>query len=152
MSLVRWDPFRELEDMSNRLNRFFGRSMLGVGSTQGSHEMMSVPDWTPTVDIVETPEEYMIKADLPEMRREDVKISMADHVLRIEGERKAEKEEKGRKYHRVERYYGSFMRTFTVPENVDGTKIRAEYKDGVLNVRLPKTAAHAPKAVDIKIT
>lgn len=151
MSLVRWDPFRELEDMSNRLNRIFGRSITGTMSAPGGQEMMSMPDWTPSVDVVETPEEYQIKVELPEVKREDVKLSVTDHTLRIEGERKAEKEEKGKKYHRVERFHGTFLRTFTLPQNVDAAKIHAEFKDGMLNVRMLKVAAPAPKAVEIKV-
>lgn len=149
MSLVRWDPFRELEDMSQRLNRVFGRSLLSPAT---SPEMTAMPDWAPSVDIVETPEEYQIKAELPEVKKEDVKLSVANGMLRIEGERKAEKEEKGKKYHRIERYHGTFMRSFTLPENIDDTKVHAEFKDGMLNVRIPKTAKAAPRAVDIKIT
>lgn len=149
MSLVRWDPFRELEDMNHRLNRFFGRPLLGP---QGAQEMAALPDWSPSVDVVETPEEYLIKAELPEVKKDDVKLSVSDGVLRLSGERKQEKEEKGKKYHRVERFYGSFLRSFALPDNVDAAKVRAEFKDGMLTVHLAKTAAPAPKATDIKIT
>jgi HSP20 family protein len=148
MSLVRWDPFRELEDMSNHLNRIFGRSTLSVPSTQ---EITSMPDWNPSVDIAETPEEYQIKAELPEVKREDVHLSVADGVLRLTGERKQEREEKGRKYHRVERHYGAFTRAFTLPENVDASRIRADFKDGMLSVRMPKAAVMASKTTEIKI-
>jgi HSP20 family protein len=148
MSLVRWDPFRELEDVSHRLNRVFGRSMLGTGGTQ---DVMTMADWAPSVDIAETTEEYQIKVELPEVRREDVKLSVAQGILRIEGERKAEKEDKGKRFHRVERFHGTFLRTFTVPDNVDDAKIKAEFKDGVLNVHLPKSEKATPRTVDIKI-
>jgi HSP20 family protein len=147
MSIVRWDPFRELEDMSERLNRVFGRSGLTRGEP-ASKDTMTVFDWSPTVDIVETPEEFQIKAELPEVKKEDVKVSVDRGVLRIEGERKQEKEEKGKKYHRLERSYGSFLRTFTLPDTVDETKVQAEFKDGMLNVRLHKAEKAKPNAAD----
>src|SRR5688572_3374586 len=105
MSIVRWDPFRELEDMSERLNRVFGRSAVARGEAPSKDALM-VFDWAPTVDIVETAEEFQVKAELPEVKKEDVKVSVDRGVLRIEGERKQEKEEKGKKFHRVERSYG----------------------------------------------
>jgi HSP20 family protein len=153
MTLVRWDPFRELEEMNERLNRAFG----GLGrpgaarASEAGREALTVPDWAPVVDITETDEEYLIKAEIPEVKREDVKVSVENGVLTMQGERKQEKEEKGKKFHRVERYYGSFLRTFTVPDNVDDTKVRAEFKDGVLNVHLPKSEKAKPKAIDVKV-
>jgi HSP20 family protein len=150
MSIVRWDPFRELEDMSHRLNRVFGRSGLARG-TEDKGEFVTF-DWAPSVDIAETAEAFEIKAELPDLRKEDVKVSVEDGQLRISGERKQEKEEKGKKFHRVERSYGSFMRSFSLPENVDDAKLSAEYKDGVLNVRLPKTERAKPKAIAVKVS
>ena len=149
MSLVRWDPFRELEEMSSRLNRVFGHSLV-PRSAEGAKDTMAMFDWSPTVDIAETPEEFQIKAELPEVKKDDVKVSVENGILRLEGERKHEKEEKGKKFHRVERSYGSFLRSFTLPENVDDTKVQAEFKDGVLNVRLPKAPAK-PKAKSIEV-
>ncbi|MFN3680442.1 MAG: Hsp20/alpha crystallin family protein, partial [Nitrospira sp.] len=111
MSLVRWDPFRELEDMTDRLNRIFARSS---ARTVGGKEHLTVADWIPTVDISETDQEYLIQAELPEIKKEDVKVTVEDGVLTIQGERHQEKEDKGRKYHRVERSYGTFMRSFTL--------------------------------------
>jgi HSP20 family protein len=150
MSLTRWDPFRELEEMNTRLNRIFGQPIEPRQTGAGKDAMM-VFDWSPTVDISETPDEFEIKAELPEVKKEDVKVSVDQGVLRLEGERKQEKEEKGKKYHRVERSYGSFLRTFTLPDNVDDTKVRAEFKDGVLNVHLPKTEKAKPKSVEVKV-
>jgi HSP20 family protein len=150
MSIVRWDPFRELEDMSERLNRVFGRSAL-ARSESSSKDAMTVFDWSPTVDIVETAEEFQIKAELPEVKKEDVKVTVDRGVLRIEGERKQEKEEKGKKFHRVERSYGSFLRSFTLPENVDEGNLQAEFKDGVLNVRLHKSEKAKPKSISVKV-
>jgi HSP20 family protein len=147
MALVRWDPFRELQDMSERLNHMFSRPALrGSGK-----EALTVADWIPTVDISETDAEYLIKAELPEIKKEDVKVTVEDGVLTILGERRQEKEEKGKKYHRVERSYGSFVRSFTLPESVDEGAVKAEYKDGVLNLHLPKIEKVKPKTIDVKV-
>jgi len=151
MTIVRWDPFRELEDMSERLHRAFGRSGVSRAELAASKDAMTVFDWSPTVDIVETPEEFQIKVELPEVKKEEVKVSVDGGVLRIEGERKQEKEEKGKKYHRIERSYGSFLRTFTLPDNVDETKVQADFKDGMLNVRLRKAEKAKPKSIEIKV-
>ena len=148
MNVVRWDPFRELEDMSDRLNRVFGR--LSVRRESGK-ETMTVADWIPVVDISETDAEYLIKAELPEVKKEDVKVTVQEGVLMIHGERRQEKEEKGKKYHRVERSYGSFVRSFTVPDDVDETKVRAESKDGLLHLHLPKCEKAKPKAIEVKV-
>lgn len=149
MSLTHWDPFRELEDISNRLNRTFGRSALQ--RTQGSRDALTFADWVPSVDVAETAEDFQIKVELPEVKREDIKVQVDNGVLRIEGERRQEKEEKGKKYHRVERSYGSFLRSFTLPENVQGERVAAEFKDGVLQVRLPKSQQSKPKALEVKV-
>ena len=150
MSIARWDPFRELEDMSERLNRAFGRSGLTRAELH-SKDAMTVFDWSPTVDIVETPEEFQIKAELPEVKKEDVKVTVENGVLTLQGERKQEKEEKGKKFHRIERSYGSFLRTFTVPLDTDETKVAADFKDGILKVHLPKTEKPRPKAIEVKV-
>ncbi len=150
MTLVRWDPFRELEDMSDRLNRMFSRSAL-PGTHGNGKETMVVADWAPSVDISETDGEYQIKAEIPDVKKEDVKVTLEDGVLTIQGERKHEKEEKGKKYHRVERSYGSFARSFTLPDLVDEEKVKAEFKDGVLNLQLPKSEKAKPKAIEVKV-
>jgi HSP20 family protein len=149
MNLVRWDPFKELEEMSDRLNRMFSRHL---PRREGSKENLTVPDWAPSVDIVETPEEYLIKADLPDIKREEVKVTVENGVLCFEGERKQEKEEKGRKFHRIERSYGAFMRSFTLPDNIDETKVRADFKDGMLTIHVAKTEKAKPKAVEVKVS
>jgi HSP20 family protein len=151
MAIVRWDPFRELEEMSDRLNRVFGRAPLARSSSEEGKDTMTVFDWAPTVDISESAEEFQIKAELPEVKKEDVKVAVDQGILRIEGERKQEKEEKGKKFHRVERSYGSFLRTFALPDNIDQANMRAEFKDGILNVRLPKTEKAKPKSIEIKV-
>ena len=147
MTLVRWDPFRELEDMSERLNRVFSRPTL----RNTGKENLTVADWMPTVDISETESEYLIKAELPEVRKEDVKVTVETGVLTLQGERRQEKEEKGKRFHRVERSYGSFVRSFTLPESVDEGGVKAEYKDGVLALHLPKSERVKPKAIDVKV-
>ncbi|MBH0197490.1 MAG: Hsp20/alpha crystallin family protein [Nitrospira sp.] len=147
MTLVRWDPFRELEEMSDRLNRAFARPAL---RNEGK-EYLTVADWVPTVDISESEGEYLIKAELPEVKKEDVKVSVEDGVLTLSGERRQEKEEKGKKYHRVERSYGSFVRSFSLPESVDEGGVKAQYTDGVLNLHLPKTEKVKPKSIEVKV-
>jgi HSP20 family protein len=148
MNLVKWEPFRELEEVSDRLNRIFGKPLV---RTNGD-ESVKVAAWSPTVDVTETNEEYLIKAELPEVKKEDVKISIADGVLTLQGERKQELEEKGKKFHKIERSYGSFLRSFSLPNEVDDAKIRAEFKDGVLNLHLPKSEKAKAKVIDVKIT
>jgi len=137
MNIVKWSPFRELEDIQTRLNRFFNETPFG--------------EWTPPVDIQETDKEYLIRAELPDMKKEDVKVAMLDGVLTIEGERRLEKEEKGKTFHKVERSYGKFLREFSLPSEVDATKIAAEFKDGMLNVHLPKNATEKPKPIEVKV-
>jgi HSP20 family protein len=117
-----------------------------------SRDPLTNTDWAPAVDIVETPEEYLVKAELPEINKEDVHVSVEQGVLRMSGERKQEHDEKNRKYHRVERVYGSFMRSFVLPENVDESKLRADFKDGILNVHLPKAEKAKPRSVEIKVS
>jgi HSP20 family protein len=145
---MRWDPFRELEEMSDRLNRMFARP---ATRTNGK-ETMVVADWTPTVDISETDGEYQIKAEIPDVKKEDVKVTLEDGVLTIQGERKQEKEEKGKKYHRIERSYGSFVRSFSLPDVIDEEKVKAEFKDGVLSLHLPKSEKAKPKAIEVKVS
>jgi len=145
MSLVKWDPWREIEDMFDRYNR-----AVGWPRSRGQ-EVSRAGDWSPRVDIVENDKEFVIKAEIPEVKKEDVKVTADNGVLTIQGERKQEKEEKGKKFHRVERYYGSFTRSFTLPENVDETKIKANFKDGMLNLQVPKSEKSKPKAIEVKV-
>ena len=148
MNLVRWDPLRELEEVSEKLNRLVSRPAV---RGENRNETMTVADWIPTVDISETEDEYLIKADLPGVKREDVKITVQERVLTIQGERAQEREEKGKRYHRVERTYGNFARSFTLPDYVDDTKVTAEFKDGVLNLHLPKSEKARPKAIEVEV-
>ena len=148
MNLSRVDPSRELEEMSERFARLIGR--LPVRHDNGK-EMMAVADWSPAVDISEDDKSYVIKAELPGVSKDDVKVMVQDGLVTIQGERKQEKEEKGKKYHRIERIYGSFVRTFAVPDDTDETKVMAEFKDGVLHINLPKSENAKPRAIDVKV-
>jgi HSP20 family protein len=147
MQLARIDPFRELEEMSSRLNRFFAHPFARKLNGDGEDLM----DWAPAVDISETDGEYLLKADLPEVNKADVKVDIVNGTLRVQGERKQEKEEKGRKYHRLERAYGRFERDLALPGDVDASKITAEFKDGVLRVHMPKSPEAKPTAIDVKV-
>jgi HSP20 family protein len=136
--------------MERRLSTIFGRSPRGTDGEK--KEAISVTEWSPLVDITEDEKEYVVKAEIPEMKKEDIKINVHDDVLTVSGERKYEKEEKGKKYHRVERAYGSFMRSFTLPEDADGSKINAEYKDGMLKLHLPKSEQAKKKTIEVKVS
>ena len=148
MNLVRWDPFRELEEVSTRLNRLFHQPF---GRRLIDDEGSLMAEWAPAVDVQETDGEYLIKADLPDVKKEDVHVELQDGMLCLRGERRQEKEEKGKKFHRVERAYGQFERRLALPSEVDPQKVAAEFKNGVLNVHLPKSASAKPKA-EVKVS
>lgn len=112
---------------------------------------MAVAEWAPLVDISEDDREYLIKAELPEVKKENVKVTAEEGTLTITGERKFEKDEKGRKYHRVERSYGSFVRNFSLPDNASPAKVSAEFKDGVLTVHLAKAEKAKPQQIEVKV-
>lgn len=147
-ALTRWNPFREIEELQNRLLSVFNLATPRRGDGQ---ESITVAEWAPLVDIIEDDKEYLLKAELPEMRKEDVKVTVENGVLTISGERKLEKEEKGKKYHRIERAYGSFVRSFTLPDDADADKVSAEFKDGVLKVHVAKSEAAKPKQIEVKV-
>jgi HSP20 family protein len=147
MNIVRWDPFRELEGIQARLNRVF--SDRPFRNFEGDE--LSFAEWAPACDIQETDQEYVVKADLPEVRKEDVKVEFEDGVLTVEGDRKLEKEAKDRRFHRIERGYGKFVRRFALPTEVDGNKVSADFKEGVLNVHLPKTVENKAKTIAVKV-
>ena len=148
-ALTRWDPFKEMDDMQSRVARIFGLTPNRVANAE--REAMTTTEWAPSVDIVEDEKEWLVKADLPEVKKEDVKVTVENGVLTITGERKFEKEEKDKKYHRIERSYGNFLRSFTLPEGADGSKVAADFKDGVLKVHLPKNEKVKPKAIEVKV-
>jgi HSP20 family protein len=145
MQLVNWNPFREMDDLLARFQRGFGRSLANNG------EDLPATMLAPAVDISETPKEYIIKAEMPGLKKEEVKVSVQNGVLTISGERKSETERKDEKYHRVERSYGSFMRSFALPEDVVAERVTAESKDGILTVCVPRSEAPKPKSVEIKV-
>ena len=149
MNLIKWDPFRELEDVSSRLNRIFGRM---PSRTASDNEMLAVADWMPSVDISETESAYLIKGEIPGVKKEDVKVTIQEGLLTIRGERKRQKEEKNKKFHRVECSYGSFVRSFRVPDDADDAAVKAEFKDGMLNVTLPKSEKPKPKAIEVSVS
>jgi HSP20 family protein len=145
MNITRWEPFGNIDEL-------FGRWPLGFGRWPRVLEAEGKAiEWAPMADISETDKEYLVKAELPGVKREDVKVTVEQGVLTIQGERKQEKEEKGEKQHRVERFYGTFFRTFSLPENAAASDIRAESKDGVLFVHIPKVKIEKAKAVQIKV-
>lgn len=139
------NPFRDFE---RRLNRLFGENF---GFMPEGEENFSLATWAPACDIFETENEIVVKAELPEVKREDVKVSIEDNVLTVRGERKFEGETKRENYHRVERSYGEFMRSFTLPNYVDAGKVTADFKDGMLNVTLPKRAESKPKQIEVNV-
>ena len=143
MALVRWDPARELAGMEvDRLNRMFA-DWYGEAFNRG---------WLPPVDIYETDEhEYVIKAELPDMKRDDINLTFENNVLTLRGERKFEHEAKRDNFHRVERSYGSFSRSFTLPNTVDPSRISAAYKDGILTIRLPQREDAKPKQISVNV-
>ena len=148
-TLTRWNQLRQLEALQHGLGSLFSRSP--AQWPEGQEEQIAVPEWAPLVDISEDDKEYLIKAELPEVKREDVKVTAEEGTLTITGERTFEKEEKGRKYHRVERSYGSFVRNFSLPDDASPAKVSAEFKDGVLSVHLGKTQKAKPTHIEVKV-
>ena len=146
-----WDPFRDFGNLENRLEKLFSRTALPALAGNGEKESMTITQWFPLVDITEDDKEYLVKAELPDIKKEEVKVTVEHGQLSISGERKFEKEEKNKKYHRIKRCYGSFSRSFTLPEGVSGDKVTADFKNGVLEVHLPKDEKAKPKSVEIKV-
>jgi HSP20 family protein len=154
MNLVRrqasvWDPFREFQEISDRLNRYF-QSSVAESNANGNQALRGF-DWSPAVNISETEKAYLIKLDLPEVKKEDVKVTSENGVLAVEGERKQEKREENEKFHRVESVYGRFVRRFTLPEDAQEDGIEATFKDGALQVSVPKAAPKSPKSRQISV-
>ena len=148
-TLTRWNQLRQLEALQRGLGSLFSRSPTQL--PEGQEEQIAVPEWAPLVDISEDEKEYLIKAELPEVEKEDVKVTAEQGTLSITGERKFENEEKGKKYHRVERSYGSFVRNFSLPDDASPAKVSAEFKDGVLSVHLAKTQKAKPTHIEVKV-
>jgi HSP20 family protein len=148
-TLRRWNQLQELDALRHGLGSLL--SPTAVHLPEGQEERITVPEWAPLVDISEDDREYLIKAELPEVKREDVKVTAEEGTLTIMGERKFEKEEKGKKYHRVERAYGSFGRSFSFPDDASPGMVTAEFKDGVLTVHLAKTQKAKPQQIEVKV-
>ena len=143
MNVTRWEPFREMEEVFRQYAPLLRRAIPG---TEGA-----ITQWRPVADISETDQEYLIKAELPDVRKEDVKIAVDDDIITISGERKQRNEERGEKEVRVESFYGTFSRSFALPDNVDIEHIRAEFRDGVLRIHVPKAAKKKPQEVTVEI-
>ena len=150
MTLIRWRPTRDLMNIQDEMYRAFDRFF--SKDSWSDEESVSQAGWYPVVDINESNDEYLLNAELPGLKKEDIHISFTNGVLRLEGERKKEKEEKDTNYHRVERVFGKFCRTFRLPNTVKTDKISADFKDGILNIRLPKVEQVKPKEIEVEIS
>ncbi len=146
MKLTRYNPLRELELMTDRISR-----MMNLGPLGTTRESLTLSDWSPSVDILEDDNTFTIIAELPGVKKEDVEAVVEDDYLVIRGERKEETEERNKRFHRVERCYGSFRRSFNMPDNVDPQNIEANFKDGLLHVTLHKTEQQKKTARQIEI-
>ncbi len=147
MALVSWSPFREFEDLFDRYNRALGGSLPAAGEG----EQGALVHWRPAANISETRNEYLIKAELPEVQKKDVEVTVHEGVITIKGERRFERTDDTERQHRVESFYGRFERSFSLPADADEAKIYAESKDGVLKVHIPKSEVTKPKAVEIQV-
>jgi HSP20 family protein len=149
-ALKRWNQLKDLEAFQKGLDSLLGRG--SVRRPEGQEEPREAVEWSPLVDISEDDKEYLIQAELPNVKREDVKVTAQEGTLTIMGERKFEKEEKGRTFHRVERAYGTFGRSFSLPDDASPAKVSAEFKDGLLTVHLVKNEQAKPQQVEVKIS
>ncbi|PTL35259.1 molecular chaperone [Candidatus Methylomirabilis limnetica] len=150
MAIIRWDPFRDVMTLQERMNHLFDHAL---SRTRGDDkEGLTASMWSPSVDIFETPDSIVMKAELPGVSRDNIDIQVQDNTLTLKGERKSEHEVKEENYLRVERSYGAFQRTFNLPTGVQQGKIRAVFKDGVLEVTMPKAEEAKPTQVKIDVT
>jgi len=148
MAIVRWEPFRDLVTAQRDFDRLFR----GAFSAQPGETELSTRSWAPPVDIYETEDAIVLKAELPGMDPNDVEVRVEDNTLYLKGERKYEKEVKEQNYHRVERSYGSFARSFSLPNSIEADKVKAEFKDGLLTLTMPKREEAKPKTIKIDVT
>jgi len=147
MSLIQWEPFADTESVFNRLiSSSLARWPRGLRAASGGKL-----EWSPSADISETDQEYVIRAELPAVKKEDVQVTFDDGMITIKGERKQQREDKSEKYHRIESFYGSFERAFTLPENINADSIRCESKDGILTVHIPKMQTQKAKPKQISV-
>ena len=150
MALIRWEPVRELHTMQNEMNRLFNTFFDSPSRGNGGGTAVR-RRWIPAMDVVQTEDHFVLRADLPGLSESDVKIEVEDNVLTVSGERKSEHEDKGEGYYRVERASGSFSRSLTLPEGVDADAIQADFTNGVLEVQIPKPEQHKPRKVQISL-
>ena len=148
MALTRWDPFRDLVSLQERMNRLFEDSLSRSKTTD---QEMAMGAWTPPVDIYETQDEVVLRADLPGIDQKDIDLRIENSTLTLRGERKFQKEANEEDYHRIERSYGVFSRSFQLPGSIDQTKIAATHKEGVLEVHLPKREDTKPKQIKVDV-
>lgn len=144
--LARWDPFKELSSLREEIDRLFD-SFFGRKSFFAEQEL----SFSPAIDVEETNNSFLIKAEVPGMKKEDIKVAVDEDGITISGERKREKEEKGKTYHRIERAYGKFKRYIPFPKEVEPDRAKASYKDGILEIEIPKSERAKPKEIEIKI-
>jgi HSP20 family protein len=149
MTLTKWDPFKDLITLQDRMNRLFDESVRNV---RPGDEALSSAIWSPAVDIYETEDEVVVKAELPEVNQKDIDIQIENNTLILRGERKFNKETKKENFHRIERAYGAFSRSFTLPSSINQEKISADYKDGILKISMPKREETKPKQIKVAIT
>jgi HSP20 family protein len=152
-ALSSWNPLRELEDFQDRILRAFNPVSTARGvSGDGRQQSLALTEWAPLVDIIEDEKGYLITAELPRVNKEDVKVTLENGMLTIAGERRLEKEEGDKKkYHRVERSYGCFARSFALPDDSDTSSVDAQFKDGILDIRIAKSEAARPKQIEVKV-
>jgi HSP20 family protein len=151
MTLVRWDPFREFVQIQDRLNRVFSDAY-GRGSVTNDEGLMTTGTWVPPVDIYQNgDQELVLKTELPDMTREDIDITVDNGTLTIKGEKKLSSDVKEEQFHRIERRYGAFSRSFSLPQTVDPNKVSADYKQGVLTVRLPLREEAKPRSIKVDV-
>jgi len=141
-----------MEEVQRRMSSLLDWSPFRRSNVSAEDERISLPEWAPLVDIAEDAREYLIKVELPEVQKEDVKVTVENGTLTISGERKAEKEEKDRRFHRMERYYGRFERSFSIPEDAEADNVKAEFKDGLLRVHVAKSEKAHPKQIEVKVS
>jgi HSP20 family protein len=146
MTIVRWEPFRELSTLQNEMNRLFNTVFDAPSPANGGSTLRR---WMPAMDLVETADHFVLRADLPGMSQDDVKIEFEDGTLTVSGERKAEHESKNEGYYRVERAFGAFSRSLTLPHGIDPEAVTANFENGVLEIRVPKPEERKPRRIEI---
>lgn len=151
MALVKWNPAKELLNIEREFNRMFNSLSSRFGFGENGDDELENAVWMPLTDIIEEDDKYVLHLDLPGISKKDVKISYSNGQLTISGERKQEKEKKGATYHRVERTYGKYYRSFNLPDKIKEDKIEAEFKDGALTITIPKAEEAKPKEIEVKV-